>query len=442
MNTFLNTFFIRNVVRSEKGSMLLISLIITSVFVVFSTGYLGMVAVEASSTEKAYRSALALHIAESGVEEAIWEFNYGGSDFTADEGWTGTDPKVKTNTLTTEDGVNLGQYTVTVSDPTGASPVLSAVGSAYSRTSVISEQRSIEVTWESPTPGSYTMAAFAETNIEMASNACMDSFNSDIGPYSTHPTKGTNFGSNGDIGTNSTGEATVTLDSNATISGDAYVGVGGSAEDVIDAAEDDAISGSQEALGEAVAIESVTGPEGLTDHGSVLYDDGDEHMISSSGQYTNLTIDGRTTLTLSGTIKIYVTGTFLMDSNTDLNIAEGADVELYVDGALILTSNTTVNNNTMDPSKLKIYGTDSLTDGDDGSAGIKFNSNADIYATIQAKNSTVELDSNVGIYGGVKANKIVMKSNTCIHYDEALANDSGGGSEDSSNGAIVLWQEK
>ncbi len=126
-----------------------------------------------------------------------------------------------------------------------------------------------------------------------------------------------------------------------------------------------------------------------------------------------------------------------MRSNSDLIIAAGSSLELYVDGSIHLRSNTTVNNNTQDPSKLIIYGTDSMTD-DGSDAGIRFHSNTDIYGIVQAKNSTVELNSNAEVFGTVMAHDVEVHSNSCIHYDENLGSGGGAG----SGATVTFWHEK
>jgi len=57
-----------------------------------------------------------------------------------------------------------------------------------------------------------------------------------------------------------------------------------------------------------------------------------------------------------------------------------------------------------------------------------------------AKNSSISFDSNADVYGAVIAKNIEMDSNACIHYDEAL-NSTGGGSGSASY-AVLSWIEK
>lgn len=420
-------------IKNEQGSVLVLSTLMAALFVTFSTGYLNLLTVEAKNTDKTHRSNVALHLAESGVEEAIWEIKYNGGTFASGDGWSGSNPAVKTASLTTPSGENLGSYTVTVTDPSGTTPVIESVGSALYQTSTFAESRIVKVTLDVEASEAYTRAAFAEDSIEMDSNACTDSFDSRDGPYDLN----TNRSTDGDVGINSIEDDHIELGSNVTVAGDIQVGVGGDPDSVIKTDSHVNISGTQTALSSAETIAPVPAPTGLTNRGSLSYNDNNNHTISLSGQYTNFAIDGNSSVTISGDTTIYVTGAFTMDSNSDLYIASGSTVKIYVGGSILLDSNATINNLTQDPSKLQIYGTDDLVD-DGSDPGIRFNSNTDIYATIHAKNSTISLDSNAEIFGAVVADKISLDSNTCIHYDVALGASGSSG----STATVAGWQEK
>jgi len=147
MNKMVEDLFIGKVVKNEKGITIVLSLLVAIVFVILSGGYFNLLMVEASNTARTFRSNLALHLAESGVEEAIWEINYRGGTFSSSNGWSGTNPKIKTITpLTTALGENLGSYTVTVTNPTSSTPIIEGVGQALYRTSTLAEDRTVEVT--------------------------------------------------------------------------------------------------------------------------------------------------------------------------------------------------------------------------------------------------------------------------------------------------------
>jgi len=177
----LRKLFFKRVINNEEGSMLILSLMISSVFVIFGAGYLGLVAVEAKNVERTYRSNVAMHIAESGVEEAIWEIKYNNPNFLTGDGWV----DVRTETSDTNDTIyrktlssfltsaseDLGSFTVTVTDPDGVTPgdpnlppIIQTTGTAIYQGTTFSESRIIEVTLAYP--ATYDYAAFADSNIK------------------------------------------------------------------------------------------------------------------------------------------------------------------------------------------------------------------------------------------------------------------------------------
>jgi len=446
MNTMVNNLFVEKVVRNEKGSVIIVSLLVAVLFVLLSGGYFNLLAVEASNTARTFRSNLALHLAESGVEEAIWEIKYHSGAFLSTDGWTGTDPKIKTTALTTALGENVGTYKTTVTNPTSSTPVIEGVGQALYQTATLAESRTVEVSLLVTTSPIFDMAVFADETIEIDQNACTDSFDSSLGPYD----EDTNSGLNGDVGTNSTetDPSAIDLDQNSSVEGDTYVGVDGDPIEGVDFANQNInFTGDQYALDEAVIIPSVFGPTGLTNYGNVDYNDG-SFTISSSGQYTNLNFgtNGETTVTIDGgtqgaPLQLYITGAFHLNSNATLNIGSTSYVEIYADGSIMSDSNSWINNNTQNPAQLQFFGTNIMVDYMDGNkliSGITFNSNGDIYATILAPNSTVELDSNAQLFGAVMADDIIINSNSCIHYDENLGSEDGPEQETAS---VSMWQE-
>jgi len=459
----IRKYFFEKVINDQEGSMLIFSLMISSVFVIFGAGYLGLVAVEAKNVERTFRSNVAMHIAESGVEEAIWEIKHNNSSFLTSNGWA----DVRTETSDTNDTIyrktlssfltsaseDLGSFTVTVTDPDGVvpgvpdlPPIIETTGNAIYQGSALSESRTIEVALAYP--ATYNYAAFADSNIHMDSDTCTDSYDSSIGPYDgpNGPNPPTaphdNYSMEGDIGTNSTDAESIDMLSNAAVHGDAEVGVGGDPDTVVDFNESDPsidkITGTETPLTSAVTIPSVSAPTGLTNNGDISLTGSNTHTISGSGQYGNITLDGDSVLTITGDTTVYLTGTFHVDSNAQLIVANGADVEFYVDSAITFDSTSEVNNISKDPTKLSFFGTDSMVDdGNIGNEKIHFNSNAIIHATIQAKNATVWLDSDTEVFGAILSNSIRMDSNACIHYDTSLS-----GASSSTKATVALWQEK
>ena len=109
--------------KRQEGFIFIITVITMAVLLTLAGVHLTMTLSEQRLTARTYRDVLAINLAEAGIELAIWEFNYGGADFLTSDGWSGTDPVTLTvNAFTDSDGTVMGDFTVTVTNPTSATP--------------------------------------------------------------------------------------------------------------------------------------------------------------------------------------------------------------------------------------------------------------------------------------------------------------------------------
>ncbi|MFH0795548.1 MAG: hypothetical protein V2A65_00630 [Candidatus Omnitrophota bacterium] len=131
--------------KRQEGSILITAVITMAVLLTLGGAHLTMTLSEQRLTARTYRDVLAINLAEAGIEMAIWELNYGGADFLSGEGWSGTDPTMTVTSFSTADGEIIGDFTVTVTDPTGDNPVIEATGYFPSSSSPIMQERTVKV---------------------------------------------------------------------------------------------------------------------------------------------------------------------------------------------------------------------------------------------------------------------------------------------------------
>lgn len=398
---------------SNRGAALLVTLITLVVLVLFCAGYMSMVSTERRMTNLTWNSTVAINVAEAGIEAAIWEFEYGGEDFLEDEGWAGEDPKTMSDTLMDSSGNAVGDYTVSASGFTFDTRMIDSTGFVPTQAQPLVQRR---VVVELSPNYIFPMAAFGLEGVKMDSNATTDSFDSRLGLYG-----GGNVGSNGDIGTNatSTSPPAIWLSSNALADGDAFCGPEGDPEQAIVTQSSSDITGSEEPLSEEQVPFYPTPPSGLIVSGSISLSGVDTMTISGNRQYSSIYLDGDSILTIDANSILYITGTLEMESNSQVHITNGAEVDIYVDGRIYMDSNTQVNNTTKDPTKLTLYGTAALTD-DGSNPGVELDSNADFYGAVYAPNATIEVDSNASMCGALFGKYIHLDSNAQLHFDEAL----------------------
>jgi len=88
--------------KCEEGSVVVISLAISTVILILLGVFLGSIVAERKRQERSYRSLQALNLAEAGVERAIWELNNNPTPPVS-----GQIPSIT--------GVGYSEYTVTIS---------------------------------------------------------------------------------------------------------------------------------------------------------------------------------------------------------------------------------------------------------------------------------------------------------------------------------------
>jgi len=214
-------------------------------------------------------------------------------------------------------------------------------------------------------------------------------------------------GSNGDIGSNTTQNDTISLDSNVVINGDATVGPLGEPSQIIDLKGNATITGSQQAAASTTTFDPATVPVGLSSRGDLDLE-GKDTLTLPAGTYLydRMSLKGKSQLILLGPVTLYVTDNVSVDSNVTVN---GTKIPANFD--------------------LKVV----------GNQNVHLDSNVIFYGTIYAPESAnVRMDSNSQLFGAIIAGEFEANSNSRIHYDEALNSSKGGGT---NTVAIVSWQE-
>ena len=109
----------------EKGTVLIVALFVTCALLIMAVPSIFKLLSYYSLTEKSHRSLAALHLAEAGIERAIWELNFG--DITTWEG-TSENRTLAISSFQPYSGGRDGSIEVVVEDPASANPVIEAVG--------------------------------------------------------------------------------------------------------------------------------------------------------------------------------------------------------------------------------------------------------------------------------------------------------------------------
>lgn len=421
-----------NKLRSEKGSILVAALIVTTILALVMGAYSARLISDYRMTDKSYHMSAAMSLAEAGVEHSLAELNYGDGTFT---GWLspdgGSTQVVTVPSFTTSAGDVCGAYIATITNSGTDNPEIVTVG--YSPALVnFRSKKSVKVALIRVEKSLFNMAIFGKESVLLKSYAQIDSYNSTYGPYG-----GTNISQTGNIGTNSTSAVSpyaIELASNAQINGSVLVGPGGDTATAIAESSNVNLTGVKDTLPEPKTFPDIYGPVGLPNMGTLNVGSGGA-TISTSGQYNSLTLSPNSTLTITGDVQLYITGTLALRSNTRIDVQAGASLEIYVDTKMDFHSNSSINNFNQDPTKCSIYGTSNYT-GD-----LSFSSNTDFYGVLYAPEASITLNSNADTYGSIVGKDVTIDSNGAVHYDEALGAGGYGPSTGDYIYRINSWAE-
>jgi hypothetical protein len=261
----------------------------------------------------------------------------------------------------------------------------------------VTEDAKIEV----GNPMAYAAAIKGLINVD--STVPVDSYDSSVGLYG-----GTNVSSKALLATNSVLASAVTVKS--AIKGDVYSGVG-SVPTVSIVVLGGSVSGTRGALTTAIAIPAP--PPMPTDVPASVgsYSLTSTLNLNANMQTGDFLISGGGLLRASGDRKLRVNGDFTLDGGGLIDVPAGATLSIYVAGQIKIAGNgTAANNVSKQPSRLIFYGLGS------GYTHV-LSGNAQVYAIIDAPNSTIAMDGNAQLFGAVMASSLSITNNAELHND-------------------------
>ncbi len=262
--------------------------------------------------------------------------------------------------------------------------------------------------------GSHLHGVFGADGVTIESNSFIDSFNSMYGPYVPGADHVSEYGS---VGSN----ADITVEANVEIHGDVSPGPDGILDDN---APQTLITGSTEPADDLVEMPPIvvppsppTGPLNIA---------GPMVLTAGSHHFTSLTATSGSSLVIEGP-SVVVVDSLVESSNAEILIdATSGPVTIYGTGDFDLRSNSIFRSIGSKARDVSIFLT---TDTSDPTKTVALNSNADFFGTIYAPNALLTVESNFRVFGAIKAQDIVLASNSQVHFDEDLLFDDFEGAE-------------
>ena len=458
-----------HVMSDQRGSVLLVALILAAVIAISLTSYMGLATNISKLSYRSHYAGVAMNTAESGLEQAMWSINKKKDGVsTAWDGWditSGTTAR-RTFSLGTVSGGGTVSVKVLVSDRNLTTtnpyaiaraivtPVKGAVIEKWIKISLYQRSR-------------FSNGLVAKDGITFSgNNAYVDSYNSANGSYSASPATTNRFARG------SAGSASVAIDSlsvgNADIYG--YASIGTSNYDGLDVGSQGKVTGdfnassgtidySHVATSFTANFEAITAPAtSSTNLGTVS---------SNLTLPSNTTSDAQVTAT-DGTITYYYNANSISLTNKTLTISPGYNVVVTVtgdislgggSGAIVVNSTKNTSTGVTKESSLNLYVAGNVTMGGQGAANtltitgasssttesrpknliiwgtattsqtIKVSGNGSLSAVVYAPNAAIEAKgggSNGGLFGSFIGKSVKMTGNEGFHYDESLRDlDSG-----------------
>ena len=389
--------------QKERGAVLVITLLVTVALLIVIMPFLFKLSGQYRSTDRSFKSLVALNLAEAGVERAIWELNDGNIS-----NWEGTSLE-RTLTLASvqaSGGSVVGDVVITVSEPEGNNPVIQATGKVPFRNSDTVD-RTLRVIVNKDSEILFASALFATDSLTFMGNSYVDGYDSRIGDYGGH-----NKGLDVSIGTNATHIGAITLADKAKVEGNAMIGHEGDPNNilVLDKAK---VTGNKTALNETKELLPIAAPQGLPWRGEINADKG-KFDITESGEYSSIFLGKKAQIKIKEDVILYISGDFHMVNGAKFIVDEGVRVQIYLGSSFHMENGSQFNKKLEDPTTLQIWGTDSFV-GD-----FLWESDNEFCGAVYLPQGNVIIDGNMEYYGSIQSKTIYIDANTKLHYDIAL----------------------
>jgi len=237
-----------------------------------------------------------------------------------------------------------------------------------------------------------------------------------IDGYNSGDSLDTDF--NVDIGTQSTEDSMVVLNSGVIVKGDVLVGLGGDPDTVIK--DLGATTGDQFGGTEKDPLPLIS-PPALPDMMVDIEAKGKTVTIieSQSGQYGNIDLASSSDvgiLEIDGDVVLYITGDIELGNSCEIIVLDDSSLTIYLDGDIVSANGSSIG--TENPSKdaltIQLYGTG------EGEQNFDIKAKNEWTGVIYAPNANIDLYANGDVYGAIVSDSFEFKNGGNYYYDEAL----------------------
>jgi hypothetical protein len=416
--------------ETARGSAVIITMCLMLALLIFSVGFVLLPWQEYILNNRVYRGAIAINLAEAGVDYACWAVNSAGEI----DSWEGENPKTKTVTeFKTYGNETKGDFYVEVSPgPSTDTWFVESVGYVPGMNAPSFIKRTVKALLAPALKKPFKGVFVGDIDVTMGGGGYTDSYDSRDGAYG-----GENVGSNGDILTNGTGEGAVNLDSNITVNGSVATGPGGT------------VTGGATITGDVTDDFSMEMPYYPPPDKTYNVHPGDGVLTLTGGacdsysyengyyyKFTQIKLTSTSVLTIDNSegtepIIFWITGYKgkSIDQVGSSSIHCIGDVRFYVDAEVSLAGDGVTNESQL-PTDCLFFGSASCTRIDLGGSN-------DFYGAVYAPNSEINLGGSEDRYGAFVGKELAIGGGGAFHYDEAL----GALTLPGATYSLRYWQE-
>jgi hypothetical protein len=415
--------------RGTAGIALATVLVLTAILAIGAASFGYLVQNQYKSVNRSQAWNDAMPVAESGVEEALTQLYYTGTN-SPGNGWERVSDKLyRKSRAVAADG---SYYTVSIL--LSNKPVVTSTGYVPAPVAVTNIlNRTVQVKlFKSPySRGGLT----ARGTITFTGGAYLDSFDSadpnysSNGVYTVSKRKDNGLASaNANIpgaismagGTGIYGSASTGPDGTITNSGIAKIG---DIDWMNDGSQNGAQSGhvANDAHVDFPAVQAPSTSGFFTPSLGLLNGITYTYLLTSGKYYTSskMQLNSGEIMTVSGDVTLYVDNDFSVAGQAYINILPGASLKLYVSKSLSIGGGGIVNGS-QDASKLSIYGLNNSIQT------WSYTGNSAFIGTMYAPNANLTFAGTSGASGAFTANNITVSGSAGVHYDENLVGGRKG----------------
>ena len=414
--------------QQTEASALIVTLCTAAIISVAVVSYLSLIGNQSWAVARSHAWNSAIPVLESGIEEALTQIHYNGTNNLGTNSWTLGGDGLYHKTRAFADG---SYYSVSI-QPINP-PVIVSTGyvivplSSTSSSNYVS--RKVRVTTRRPAAGGGGLNAKGQ--ILFSGGGSLDSFNSGDPSFSTNgrydPTKRE---ANGTALTDSSAADAIHVDT-AHIYGSATTGPGGTVTVNSGAVGDLAYNASSSGLQSGhtannanVQFDDVVAPfvysTGTTPTSGTVAGTNYTYVLGSGNFIlpAGVNIGGGKSLIVTGQAVLYVNGKMDVGGSGYIYLAPGANLSLYVGGTGTF-SGTGIVNGTGLAANLAVYGLPTCTT-------MTVSGSASFIGTVYAPEAAFTFSGSAGASGSFTGNTVTISGGAAVHYDEGLSNAGQG----------------